>query len=324
MSDDEVLSEEEKDALMQGVKSKGDNPSTPATPPGEVSVVDFSCQERIVRGEMPVLERIHEKLSKSIVSSIYSIMGRDITMKMDELKTQKFKDFILTLEIPASINIARFHPLRGKSMLVLDSKLVYSLVDHYFGGHGQEESNITERDFTKTEIRIKDIMLAKFIKDLESAWERTLKMQVEIIGVESNPQLANTYSQEEVIVLTTFTINFTEKSFGKFYIVIPYAMLEPIREELYIGANQSSDDIDPNWIRSMQEQVLDVSLNLRATLAKTELSLGRVSNLKVGDIISIEIPDTVTLDIEGVPAFDTKYGKSKDKCALKILKPYIR
>lgn len=319
MNDGEVLSAEEKDALINGVKSGSVNVGDTERPRGEIHVVDFSSQERIVRGEMPVLERIHERLTKSLTASIYNIMGRDVDIQMDEIKTLKYKDFIYTVNIPTSINICRFHPLRGKSLFLFDSKLVYSLVDHYFGGKGQDDAEVKEREFTNTEIRIKDILLNKAVIDFEQAWERTLPLKVERLGTETNPQMLNIYSQEELIIVTSYTITFNEKSHGKMMILTPYTMLEPIRDLLDIGAARSDDDVDPNWVRSIREQILEVPLELSSILASTTLSLGKVSSLKPGDIIPIEIPESVTLEIEGIPSYITKYGKSKDKCALKII-----
>lgn len=322
MSEDkDVISDEEKAALLNGVNDGSvDVDSGVPTKSGDMDVVDFVSQERVVRGELPVLERIHERFSKCFIHSIYSLMARDIEVTLEEIRTEKFKDVIYTLEIPAAINMIRCHPLRGKALIILDNRLVYTLVDNYFGGHsGERENSSEEREFTNAEIRIMELIINSITRDLENSWERQLKMDIEKIGFETNPQLINTANPEDPVIVTEFKVAFSEKSIGKLFILMPYAMLEPIKEQLDMGAARSDDEVDPNWIKGIRTQVYDVPLEIRSILAREKMTLRKIQEMVVGDIIPIDIPETVTLDIEGIPSFVAKFGKSNDKCALKIL-----
>ena len=58
MSENEVLSEEEVDALMDGVAA-GEVGGEPPPPEGEVIPYDLTDQDHIVRGQLPVLEKIN-------------------------------------------------------------------------------------------------------------------------------------------------------------------------------------------------------------------------------------------------------------------------
>lgn len=318
MTDKEVLSQEEVDALIQGVDEGEVNTNGKSAPEGEVQTIDFGSQERVVRSQFPVLERIHERLSRKFSELIYQMMSREINVEFQDLQIIKYSELMAGYKLPTAINIARFHPLRGKGMLVFNAELIYSLIENYFGGKGQFESNIEEREFTRTEIRVMEIVMQDMIGYLENAWKAILKLKIELLSRELNPQLVSINSPNDMVVVSRFEFQFDEKC-GFYDIVMPYAMLEPIRDQLDMGAGRSEDDADPNWARSLLEQIYDVKLNLNATLAQKKLTLQQMANLKAGDVIPIDLPEIVSLDVEKVPMFNAKVGKSNDKCALKII-----
>lgn len=318
MTDKEILSQDEVDALLDNVDDAV--PVDGGDHRGEVTVLDFHNQERVVRSQFPVLERIHERLSRRFVINVYDLMSREIEITVDDMKVYKFSEYMATLKIPTSINIVRIHPLRGKALVTLDSELVFALVDHYFGGSGVKEHALEGREYTLTESRITEIILDIFFSDMTEAWTPIMQLKPELIGNEMNPQLVNAASSNDVMLVTSFAIKFSEESGGNIHIVIPYTMLEPIREQLELGSARSDDEIDPNWVSSLKEEILDVPLNISSVLTKATLGLREITDIHTGDVINIEMPDFITLDVEGIPMFQAKYGVSRDKCALKIIK----
>lgn len=317
MADEEVLSQDEVDALVNGVKD-GAVDTDVAPDNDDYKPLDFANQARIVRSQFPVLARIHERFSKKLSSSIYNLLSREPEIEAVDPEVIKFGELIATQALPTALNVFRFHPLRGKAIFVLDSKLVFTLVENYFGGDGRYQSEIEEREFTMTEQRIIRVVLDMVYSNLTEAWKPIMPVEIESIGDEMNPQLLNAASPEDMMVISKFIVRFDEIE-GNLYIVIPYGMLEPIREQLDLGAARTDDEIDPNWVRSLREEVLDAPLEISSTLAETEVDLREVMNMKAGDIIPIELPEVVTVSVGGIPSFRAKYGMSRDKCALKIL-----
>jgi flagellar motor switch protein FliM len=96
-------------------------------------------------------------------------------------------------------------------------------------------------------------------------------------------------------------------------------MVEPIKQQLELGASRSEDEIDPNWVKLFIEELMDVELTVSSAMARTEGSLENVMDWKKGDFIPIEIKDEVSLDIEGIPSFTAILGSANDKRALQIL-----
>jgi flagellar motor switch protein FliM len=314
-SNEPVLSQEEVDALTQ----------PDSTLEGEVTcsqesvqLIDFSSQVRLVRSQFSVLEKIHERFSKKLSELIYSFMSREVDVHMEVFKVVKQEEYFVSLKNPSSINTIRIHPLRGKALIVFNDELVYMLVDNYFGGYGRKKTEQEEREFTPTETRIMNIIIKLVLNTFVDSWAPVMVIKPEVIKNEINPQLVNMNHATDDLLLTRLKFDFKEIE-SYMDIVIPYTMLEPIREQLDIGSVRNDDDIDPNWGSSLREEILDVNLKLHATLATQQINLSKIIEFKVGDIIPIEIPDEIKLNIEAIPGFKCKYGVSRDKCALKII-----
>lgn len=317
MSDDKVLSQDEVDALTNAVE-EGDVSTDEVSEDGEYRVHDFNTQERIVRTQYPVLSRIHERFAKKLSANMYSLISRETEINNEDIVVTKFGEFVAGLAMPSSINIVRFHPLRGKAFVIMNDDLVFALVENYFGGDCRYKSTIEEREFTLTEQRITQLIIDMVYSNLCEAWTPIMKLEIETIGYEMNPQLLNVASADDLMVKCAFNLKFEEIE-GQLTILIPYTMLEPIREQLDLGASRTDDEIDPNWVRSLQDEVLDASVELSSTLTETMITLRNVLNLKAGDVIPVEMPEIITLKIEDIPSYHAKYGLSSDKCALKII-----
>ncbi|WP_028388420.1 flagellar motor switch protein FliM [Legionella fairfieldensis] len=331
MAEKEVLSQEEIDALLNVVEEEapgqgnGAGSYTKASeaelekPTDHVQVLNFNNQERIVRGELPVLDKIHDRAARFFANDIYQLMARDLEIKQEPLAIVKHREFLGSLPNPTLMTIRRFKPLRGKALILFDSVFVYDLVDYYFGGSSQFLAQTDRTDFTATELRVMEIIIGKIVRNIEQAWAPIIKLEAMKVGDETNPQLVHIGEPNELLLVSRFNIDFAKES-GSFYFVIPYSMVEPIKQQLELGAARPDDEIDPNWIMSLKEEIMDVELTVSSAMAKTNSSLRKVMDWQVDEFIPVEMNEVVTLDIEGTPGFTATIGSANDKRAVKIIK----
>ena len=219
--------------------------------------------------------------------------------------------------MPSSLNLIKVKPLRGTALFVLNPKLVYSIVDSFFGGDGRFHTKIEGRDFTSTEMQVVKSILEKIFEDLKEAWAPVMNVDFEHAGSEVNPHFANIVTPTEVVVVSTIHVEF-DNGGGDLHITMPYSMLEPIREQLDAGVQSDSSDFDQRWINSLREEVKSAPVTVSSTLTETSISLRELNNLSVGDVIPLDIPDIVTGDIEGIPVFRGQYGLSRGSRAIKV------
>jgi flagellar motor switch protein FliM len=284
-----------------------------------VKTLSFTGQERIVKGQLPVLDKIYDRAVRLFAADIYHLTANDFEIKQDPLLITKHKDFMKSLPNPSLMGIYKFKPLRGKGIILFDSTFVYDLVDYYFGGTSQFGAQKDKTDFTATELRVMDVVAKKLVGDLMQAWEPIIKLDVTKFNDETNPQLVNIADPEEMVLVARFSLNFG-KDTGTFYFILPYSMLEPIKQQLELGASRPDDEIDPNWIKSLKEELMDVEVLVSSVMAESESSLGKVMEWKVGDFIPLDKKEVVTMYVEGTPAYTATMGSINDKRALKIIR----
>jgi flagellar motor switch protein FliM len=229
----------------------------------------------------------------------------------------KFSEYIHTLFVPTSLNLVKVNPLRGTGLFVFDPKLVFIVVDNFFGGTGQFHTKIEGREFTPTEMRIIMMLLESAFEDLQKAWAPLLDIEFEYMSSEVNPQFANIVSPSEVVVISTFHVEL-EGGGGEIHVTLPYTMLEPLRESLDAGLSSDRSEIDQRWINALREEVKTAPIDLSATLMNMKMSLRDVMQFKEGDVIPVEMPRYVTLKSRGVPLFRGYYGKSDGNSAVQI------
>lgn len=323
MSVNDLLSQDEIDALLHGVDSGDvDTEDDFAAHDGVARGFDFASHDRIVRGRMPTLEMINERFARKFRISLFNMLRRAAEISVGGVEMMKFSEYMHSMYVPTSLNLTRVRPLRGTALVVFDPKLVFIIVDNYYGGIGRH-TKIEGRDFSATEQRVISTVLEDAFNDLIDAWKPVLPINFEFMNMEVNPQFANIVSPSEVVVVSRFHIEL-EGGGGDFQVTMPYSMLEPIRELLDAGVQSDVSERDERWAHALREDIKSAEINLSATLTEARMSLADVVKLRAGDVIPIEMPELVTVRAEDVPVFRGKYGVHDNNMAIKIVEQVER
>ncbi len=316
MSD--LLSQEEIDALLHGVDDvEEEELDEDFAEDKGTSDYDFSSQDRIVRGRMPTLEMVNERFARHMRISLFNMMRRTAEVSINGIQMIKFGEYVHTLFVPTSLNMVRFRPLKGTGLITMEARLVFILVDNFFGGDGRYHAKIEGREFTPTERRIIQMLLKVIFEDYKEAWSPVMDVSFEYLDSEVNPSMANIVSPTEVVVISSFHIEL-DGGGGDFHVALPYSMLEPIRELLDAGVQSDKEDTDMRWSKALRDEILDVPVELTTKFLEVDVPLQTIMNFEAGDIIPIEMPEHITVLIEQLPSFRAKLGKSRDNVALQI------
>ncbi|NVL43927.1 flagellar motor switch protein FliM [Pseudomonas syringae pv. actinidiae] len=321
MAVQDLLSQDEIDALLHGVDD-GMVQTDIASEPGSVKSYDLTSQDRIVRGRMPTLEMINERFARYTRISMFNLLRRSADVAVGGVQVMKFGEYVHSLYVPTSLNLAKIKPLRGTALFILDAKLVFKLVDNFFGGDGRH-AKIEGREFTPTELRVVRMVLDQAFIDLKEAWQAIMEVNFEYINSEVNPAMANIVGPSEAVVISTFHIEL-DGGGRRPAVTMPYSMIEPIREMLDAGFQSDLDDQDERWVNALKEDVLDVNVPLTTTIAQRQLPLRDILHMRPGDVIPVELSDTLVLRANGVPSFKVKLGSHKGKMALQVIEPNTR
>lgn len=317
MSVNDLLSQDEIDALLHGVSSGDVETEDEEQDQEGVLSYDFNSQDRIVRGRMPTLEMVNERFARYFRISLFDMLRRSAEIAVGGVQMLKFSEYVHSLFVPASLNLIRVKPLRGTGLIIFDPKLVFIVVDNFFGGDGRYHTRIEGREFTPTEQRIINMMLGRLFTDLKEAWNPVMPLEFEYQQMEVNPHFANIVSPSEVVVVSTFHVEL-DGGGGDCHVTLPYSMVEPIRDLLDAGVQSDRVEIDERWMVSLKEEVKEAEVELRCPLTDVEISINDLMKMKAGDVIPVELPSHVTALIEDIPVFRGRYGVSKNKLAMQM------
>ncbi|WP_449466869.1 flagellar motor switch protein FliM [Stenotrophomonas humi] len=318
MSINDLLSQDEIDALLHGVDSGNVSIDEPAPAPGEARSYDFASQDRIIRGRMPTLEMVNERFARLWRIGLFNLIRRSAELSVRGIELIKFGDYLHSLYVPTNLNLIRFKPLRGTGLIVFEPTLVFAIVDNFFGGDGRYPTRIEGREFTATEMRVIQLMLKQTFADMREAWGPVMNVDFDYINSEINPHFANIVSPREYVVVSRFHVEL-DGGGGDIHITLPYSMLEPIRELLDAGIQSDRNDRDESWAIMLREQLNTAEVELSSVLANRRMSLRELTSLKIGDVLPIDMPSEVPLCVEGIPVFTGQFGVANERNAIKII-----
>ncbi len=316
----EFLSQEEVDSLLRGVtgEDEQEQEADGGASGNGPRAYNLGKQERIVRGRMPTMEIINERFTRLFRIELFNLVRRAADVSVGQLTVVKFSEFIRNLQVPANINLVQAKPLRGNALFVFDPDLIFLVVDNLFGSDGRFHTRVEGREFTQTEHRIIQKMLEALFAAYEKSWEGVYPLEFQFVRSELNPQFANIATPNEVVVASSFEIEFGGGGGGGVHICMPYSMIEPIRELLYSSMQGDHLAVDRRWMQMLSRQVQSAEIELVVELAQARLTVEQLLNLKPGDVVPVEMADVVCGKVDAVPVMECRYGVFNNQYALKV------
>lgn len=320
---DQILSQEEIDALLKGLSTGEIETEQRETEGGEgINPYDLTSQDRIIRGRMPTLEIINEKFGRMFRLSLSSALGKMMDINVVSVEMKKFSEFLRTVPVPSSINIFKMDPLRGLALFVLEAPLVFNLIDNFFGGGAKANIRPVKaegREFTAVEQRIIKKVVRMVLEDMEKSWKPVHDVKLEYVRSEINPQFASIVAPTEVAIIINFQVE-TENYTGMMVFCIPYSVIEPIRDKLYAGFQSDRLEVDAKWIIRLRESLQDSEVTLTAELGQGEITVNDLINMGQGDIIQLkkDVSEDLIIKVEDVPKFRGEVGRQKGNLAFRI------
>ena len=313
----QILSQDEVDALLQGITGESQKLEQEEAPTAGVRDYDLASQERIVRGRMPTMEVINERFARNIRIGLFNFIRKSPEVSIGGIKVQKFSAFLREIVVPTNFNICAVKPLRGSALVVCDPSLVFAVIDALFGGIGRFHTRIEGRDFSPTELRVILRLVETITAEYRKAWTGIYPIELEYHRSEMQPQFANIATPSEIVVATTFTLEVGEVS-GSIHLCIPYSTLEPIRDVLYSTIQGDSVEPDRRWVNMLKTQIQSAEVDLIAELAHAPATVEQLLSFKPGDFIELDLDPLILAKVDGVPVLECHYGTSNNRYAIKV------
>ncbi|MEH0019888.1 MAG: flagellar motor switch protein FliM [Desulfobacter sp.] len=286
----EILSQDEVDSLLDGLDSgevETETDTASPEPTEGVIAYDFTSQDKVVRARMPTFDVINERLSREVRATLSSLLQTNVDVSANPFDTLKFSEFVRSLPVPTSLHVFRMEPLRGHGLVVLESQLVYNLIDTFFGGEALGKARVEGREFTTIEeVMIKKAVIA-VLKNIEASWVPIEPVKASLIRSEMNPQFTAIVLPTDLVIVTRFEIEL-EQAAGNLVVCYPYSMIEPMRHKLSSGVQAETEEVDLNWRLMIEDVILNSEVDLKIMLGKTEITGEKLLYMQPGDVIQLD------------------------------------
>ncbi len=317
----QILSQDEVDALLRGISGgQVETEQEEIQDPSDVITYDLTSQDRIIRGRMPTLEMTNEKFVRMFRTTLSALMRKVVSVSTLAVDMIKFGEFLKTIPVPTSLHLIRMEPLRGSAIIVLESKLIFTLVDILFGGTGRESYKVEGREFTAIESNLIKRVVLSAMGDIEKAWKSVIDLKVSYQRAEVNPQFVQVVPPTDIVVVINFEVE-VEYTTGILSICIPYSMLEPVRDKLHAGFQSEQMEVDRTWMNRFRKGLMRAKVDLVVELGRTEINGSEVVQLKKGDVIPLEqyARDPLTIYVEGIKKFTGCAGVFRGNRAIQVV-----
>jgi flagellar motor switch protein FliM len=311
------LSQEEVDALLEGVTGESQKTVEEAAEHGEVRAYNISSQERIVRGRMPTMEIVNERFTRNLRVGLFNFIRRSPEISVGPVSVQRYSAFLRELAVPTNFNIVAIRPLRGSGLIVCEPALVFGVIDTLYGGIGKFQTRIEGRDFSATEQRVINRLVDVITAEYKKAWKGIYPLELEFQRSEMQPQFANIATPSEIVISTSFQLEIGDIT-GAIHFCFPYSTLEPIRDVLYSSTQGDSIEVDRRWVNVLTREIQAAEITLVAELARADATVEQLLKMKKGDFIELDREPTIQATVDGVPIFECQYGTHNAKYAIRI------
>jgi flagellar motor switch protein FliM len=304
----QVLSQDEVDALLQGISStpvatavqaEGAVEKGPGNVPAEARPYDFTKSEISARGRLPGLEVIFNNFARRLQSMFATELGKSVDANFDGMQVVSYESLIQSFPLPASIHAVRLEPLRGIEVLVIEARLAFAMIELFFGGDSQKAMKVEGRDFTPIESRFLGKFVERMLRGMEESWQGVVQLKSRYLRSELNPYLLNAAGMGDAMILATYIISMSPIS-GTVLFSLPLAAIEEYRNQLKSSLPLADDPENLGIFRRAQEPLLDVELNVKAVVDVVQMSVGEIMAIRPGDVIQLNATglDQVELWIE--------------------------
>jgi flagellar motor switch protein FliM len=313
---DRVLNQDEIDSLLGFDASIGSNV--------ELTGVQALINSALVSYErLPMLEIVFDRLVRLATTSLRNFTSDNVEVTMDSISSVRFGDYLNSIPLPAILSVIKAEEWENYGLLTVDSSLIYSMIDVLLGGRRVGGNiRVEGRPYTTIEMALARRMIEVILEDTHRAFEPVTQVNFKLERMETNPRFAAISRPGNAAILIELRIE-TDDRGGKIEILLPYATIEPIREQLLQMFMGEKFGRDPIWEGHLATEIYSADVEIEAVLHEQDLPLSRVLSMKPGDTVMFErLPtDPVRLRCGDVELTEAIMGHIGNHVSVRVSRP---
>lgn len=313
---DRVLNQDEIDSLLGFDASVGSNV--------ELTGVQALINSALVSYErLPMLEIVFDRLVRLATTSLRNFTSDNVEVTMDSISSVRFGDYLNSIPLPAILSVIKAEEWENYGLLTVDSSLIYSMIDVLLGGRRIGGNiRVEGRPYTTIEMALARRMIEVILDDTHRAFEPVTQVNFKLERMETNPRFAAISRPGNAAILIELRIEMDDRG-GKIEILLPYATIEPIREQLLQMFMGEKFGRDPIWEGHLATEIYAADVEIEAVLHEQDLPLSRMLSMKPGDTVMFERSpaDPVRLRCGNVDLTEAIMGHIGNHVSVRVARP---
>ena len=313
---DRVLNQDEIDSLLGFDSSVGSNV--------ELTGVQALINSALVSYErLPMLEIVFDRLVRLATTSLRNFTSDNVEVTMDSISSVRFGDYLNSIPLPAILSVIKAEEWENYGLLTVDSSLIYSMIDVLLGGRRVGGNiRVEGRPYTTIEMALARRMIEVILDDTHRAFEPVTNVNFKLERMETNPRFAAISRPGNAAILIELRIEMDDRG-GKIEILLPYATIEPIREQLLQMFMGEKFGRDPIWEGHLATEIYSADVEVEAVLHEQDLPLSRMLAIRPGDTIMFERgpADPVRLRCGDVELTEAVMGHIGNHVSVRVSRP---
>ena len=278
-------------------------------------IYDFVHPGHKLNKSWPVLDQVNLSVASSFATELAGKL--QIALKGDVVSTHrcKYSECVNSLGKTCIIHEISLSPLPGVAWFCMDVSIISAIVESYFGGEGLVHQVEEARPLSNTELRVSQHIIQCLLIGLTKGWSMLLNINPAMVRPIDVARLAN--SAREPIMVVSDLMLFVEDIELPYSMIYPFEMLEPISEQLLheVLNNPTPDD---EFSMAMQRELMNCELDVRGVMSETQITLGKLLELKTGDFIPLRDVQNVSFKTDNMPLFDAQVGVSNGRVSASV------
>ncbi len=269
---------------------------------------------------LPMLEIVFDRLVRIMSTSLRHFTSDNVEVGIDNIVSLRFGDYLNAIPMPAMLAVFKVEQWDNYGLMVVDSAMIYSIVDVLLGGRrGTAAMRIEGRPYTTIERSLVERLIRVVLADLSASFEPLCLVTFRFERLEVNPRFAAVSRLSNAAILARMRIEMEDRG-GRLELLLPYALLEPVRELLlqqFMGEKFGRDSI---WETHLAEELLNTEIELSVVLDEQTMRLSDIMALRPGSrvVLGTSPGGSVQIRCGVTPLFEGRVGRRKNRMAVRI------
>lgn len=313
---DKVLTDDEKNALLDGMES-GEVEVHSSSGPQYASVLPFQIPPRahIVRGSYPRLRQINQQVAERLQNDAEQLLQCELAITAASLYAKNFSDVCEQLTGPSVVILFEAKPLAGSAAIVLEPAMVRTLVSAFFGGADFAGDVPEDKAFTSGEISVSNLFATLILSAVRESFAPMKDISPDRGATEVSLELVDIADEADRVIVSEFELALADHA-TIFRVIWPTSLLQPLLPALEGQKRERDAAEDARWEKAIRRRVADSVVSLTSNVGHACLSLGELTALTPGDVIEIDNPQQATVMAKNVRLLHGRLGVHRGRNAI--------